>query len=87
MTIDVAVMDAAWPTDVRAVVIRNLLAAMAEVLGIAKPSPTWWVNFRVIDEGSWGSRGNVLSILDLLGTGVFAPERVATIRQAIGATR
>jgi phenylpyruvate tautomerase PptA (4-oxalocrotonate tautomerase family) len=87
MTIDVAVMDAAWPTDVRAVVIRNLLAAMAEVLAIATPSPTWWVNFRVIDEGSWGSRGNVLSILDLLGTGVFTPERVTAIRQAVGATR
>lgn len=87
MAIDVAVMDAAWPNEVRAVVIRNLLAAMAEGLGMARPSPTWWVNFRVIDEGSWGSRGGVLSILDLLGTGVFTTERIAAIGQAVGSPR
>jgi hypothetical protein len=42
------------------------------------------VTFRVIDEGSWGSRGGVLSILDLLSSGVFTPERTAAIRAAIG---
>jgi phenylpyruvate tautomerase PptA (4-oxalocrotonate tautomerase family) len=83
MTIDVAVMDAAWPAEVRATVIRNVLAAMATALGMGRPSSTWWVNFRIIDEGSWGSRGSVLSILDLLDTGVFTPDRVAAIRQAV----
>jgi phenylpyruvate tautomerase PptA (4-oxalocrotonate tautomerase family) len=83
MTIDVAVMDAAWPAEVRATVIRNVLAAMAEALGMAKPPSTWWVTFRVIDEGSWGSRGDVLSILDLLDTGVFTADRVAAIRRAV----
>jgi hypothetical protein len=33
--------------------------------------------------GSWGSRGSVLSILDLLSSGVFTPERVAEIRKAL----
>jgi len=83
MTIDVAVMEAAWPAEVRAAVIRNILAAMAEALGTAKPSPAWWVNFRIIDEGSWGSRGAVLSIFDLLDSGVFTPDRIAAIRQAV----
>jgi phenylpyruvate tautomerase PptA (4-oxalocrotonate tautomerase family) len=83
MTIDVAVMDAAWPAEVRATVIRNILAAMAEALGMAKSSSTWWVTFRVIDEGSWGSRGDVLSILDLVDTGAFTADRVAAIRQAV----
>ncbi|HUG21388.1 hypothetical protein [Piscinibacter sp.] len=39
---------------------------------------------RAIDEGSWGSRGTVLSVLDLLASGVFTPERVAEIRKALG---
>lgn len=87
MTIDVAVMEAVWPPEVRGEVITNLLGAMAAACGQEKPSPAWWVNFRVIDEGSWGSRGRVLSILDLLGSGVFTPERVEAIRGAIGARR
>ena len=80
MTIDVAVMDAAWPQEVRTLVIRNLLAAMARACGFAQPPSTWWVMFRVIEEGSWGSRGDVLSILDLLGSGVFTEDRVKDIR-------
>ena len=44
---------------------------------------SWWVTFRVIDEGSWGSRAQVLSILDLLASGVFTPERIAEIRKAL----
>ena len=58
--------------------IRNLFAALAEACGLEKPSPAWWINFRVIDEGNWGSRGGVLSFLDLLdqGPSAFAPERV-----------
>ncbi|MEV7864935.1 hypothetical protein AB0P17_02250 [Streptomyces sp. NPDC088124] len=50
-----------------------------------KPSPTWWVTFRVIDEGSWGSDGGVLSVLSLLGSGVFTKEKVKAIRAALGA--
>ena len=69
--------------EVRAVVIRNILAAMADALHIAKPSSTSRVTFRVLDEGSWSSRGDVLSILDLLDTGVFTPNRIAAIRQAV----
>lgn len=83
MSIDVTVMDAAWPRAVRAQVIENVLAAMARACGQAEPSPAWWVTFRVIDEGGWGSRGGVLSILDLLASGVFTAERVAAIRAEI----
>jgi hypothetical protein len=44
------------------------------------------VNFQVIDEGSWGSRGGVLSILQLLDSGAFTAERIKAIRAAIPAT-
>jgi phenylpyruvate tautomerase PptA (4-oxalocrotonate tautomerase family) len=83
-TIDVCVMDAAWPNPVRQQVIENVLAAMAKACDLAQAPPTWWVTFRVIDEGSWGSRGHVLSIMDLLNSGVFTVERVAEIRAAQG---
>lgn len=83
-TVDICVMDAAWPKPVRKEVIENALAAMARACGLVKPSPSWWVTFRVIDEGSWGSRAGVLSILDLLASGVFSAERVAEIRKALG---
>jgi len=86
-TIDICVMDAAWPRPVRKQVIESALAAMAKACGLAKPSPTWWVNFRVIDEGSWGSRGSALSILDLLASGVFTTERSAQIRAALESNR
>lgn len=43
------------------------------------------MNFRVIDEGSWGSRGGVLSILDLLDSGVFTQEKAAAVRTHITA--
>ena len=82
-TIDICVMDAAWPTAVRKQVTENVLAAMAKACGMDKASPAWWTMFRTIDEGSWGSRGSVLSILDLLASGVFTPERVAEIREAL----
>ena len=39
----------------------------------------------VIDEGSWGSSGGVLSILPLLESGVFTEERVKAVRAALGA--
>ncbi|MEV5614083.1 tautomerase enzyme [Streptomyces sp. NPDC052225] len=85
MVIDVAVMDGDWRQEVRAEVIERLLAAMADACGLAEPSPAWWVNFRVIDEGSWGSRGGVLSVLPLLDTGVFTEEKAKAIRALLGA--
>lgn len=86
MVIDVAVMDADWRQEVRAQVIERVLAAMADACGLGKPSPAWWVNFRVIDEGSWGSSGGVLSVLSLLGSGVFTEEKVKAIRAALSQT-
>lgn len=82
-TIDICVMDAAWPKEVRRQVTENVLAAMAKACGLDVPSPTWWTTFRTIDEGSWGSRGTVLLILDLLSSGVFSAERVAEISKAL----
>jgi phenylpyruvate tautomerase PptA (4-oxalocrotonate tautomerase family) len=87
IVIDIAVMDAAWDNDVRAQAIERVLTALADACGTGAPSPAWWVNFRVIDDGSWGSRGTVLSILDLLDTGVFTPERAQAVRDAIGTNR
>ncbi len=84
LSVDVAVMDADWPPPVRARVIANVLGALAAACGLASAPPAWWVTFRVIEEGSWGSRGGVLSILDLLDTGAFTAERAAAIRAAIG---
>ena len=83
ITITIAVMNAAWPAAVRAEVIRNVLARLAEACDMPAPAPTWWVNFEIIEEGSWGSRGGVLSILQLLETGVFTPERANAIRAVI----
>lgn len=83
ITVDVAVLDGDWPKPVRREVIQGILAALADALGTVQPSPIWWVNFRIIEEGSWGSRGDVLSILDLLSTGVFTDAKVAAIRAAI----
>ncbi|MFI9532848.1 4-oxalocrotonate tautomerase family protein [Nocardia fusca] len=85
MVIDVAVMDGDWRQPVRTEVIERVLAAMAEACGFPKPDPAWWVDFRVIDEGSWGSRGGVLSVLSLLESGVFTEEKVKAIRAAFNA--
>ncbi|MCX5240536.1 tautomerase family protein [Streptomyces prunicolor] len=85
MVIDVAVMDGDWRREVRAEVIERVLAAMAEACGLPEPSPAWWVNFRVIDEGSWGSSGAVLSVLSLLDSGVFTEEKIKAIRTALDA--
>lgn len=86
MLIDIAVMEAAWPRELRAQVIANVYEALTVALEVPAPSPAWWVNFRVIEEGSWGSRGGSLSILDLLGSGVFTSERAAEIRAALERT-
>lgn len=85
LVLDVAVMDAAWTRQDRKRVINALFAALARGLGMDQPSPTWWIQFRVIEEGSWGSRGGVLSIVDLLGTGAFTPERADAILAAVQA--
>ncbi|MGW7694439.1 hypothetical protein ACWGMA_37225 [Streptomyces asiaticus] len=52
--------------------------------GLPEPSPAWWVNFRVIDEGGWGSRGGVLSVLPLLDSGVFTEGKTKATRAALG---
>ena len=83
MTMNVVVMDATWPATVREAVLQRVLAALAQACDMPRPSPTWWVTFQVIHEGSWGSRGGVLSILDLLESGVFTSDRVAAIRKAL----
>ncbi len=82
-TIDICVMDAAWPNEVRKQVTENVLAAMTKACRLQAPSPTWWTTFRTIDEGSWGSRGTVLLIQDLLSSGVFTAERIHEIRKAM----
>ncbi|MFJ2923811.1 4-oxalocrotonate tautomerase family protein [Streptomyces massasporeus] len=84
MVIDVTVVDGDWRRDVRAEVIERVLAALADACGLPEPSPAWWVTFRVIDEGSWGSRGTVLSMLSLLDTGVFTEEKAQAVRTALG---
>ena len=83
LLLDVAVMDAAWTRVDRARVIDALFASLTRGLGVERPSPTWWIQFRVIEEGSWGSRGGALSILDLLKTGAFSPQRAESIRRHI----
>lgn len=83
MVIDVAVMDGDWPQSDRTKVIENLYAALTKSLKMDAPSPNWWIQFRTIDEGSWGANGGVISILDLLETGVFTEEKAAAIRKAI----
>ena len=83
MVIDVAVMDADWRQEVRTQVVERVLAAMADACGLERPSPAWWVNFRVIDEGSWGASGGVLSVLSLLDSGVFTEEKADAIRTAL----
>jgi phenylpyruvate tautomerase PptA (4-oxalocrotonate tautomerase family) len=85
MVIDVAVMEGDWRQEVRTAVIERILAATADACGLAQPSPAWRVTFRVIDEGSWGSSGRVLSVLSLLDTGVFTEEKAEAIRAALGA--
>ncbi|PJI96116.1 phenylpyruvate tautomerase PptA (4-oxalocrotonate tautomerase family) [Acidovorax sp. 69] len=82
-TIDICVMEGDWSPLVRKQVIENTLSAMTSACGLNAPSPTWWVNFRVIDEGSWGSRGRVTSILDLLASGVFTTTKAEAIRQSL----
>ncbi|MGW0418906.1 hypothetical protein [Streptomyces sp. NPDC003015] len=74
-----------WRSCISDQVIERVLAALAQSCGLEKPSPAWWVNFRVIDEGSWGSSGGALSVLPLLESGVFTEERAEAVRAALGA--
>jgi hypothetical protein len=78
--VDLAVMDGYWSDRDRQDVFKNLYAALCAALKTPTPSQSWWINFRVIGKGSWGSRGGALSILDLLDTGAFTPQRAADIR-------
>jgi phenylpyruvate tautomerase PptA (4-oxalocrotonate tautomerase family) len=78
--VDIAVMDADWSREVRADVIQRILAVLADAVGLDAPLPSWWVNVRIIEDGSWGSRGEVTTILGLLDSGVFTPEKVEAIR-------
>jgi phenylpyruvate tautomerase PptA (4-oxalocrotonate tautomerase family) len=84
IVVDISVMDGSWSSSDRARVIANVGRALCAALGVDAPLPTWWVLFRTVDEGSWGSGGSVVSILDLLDTGLFTPARAEEIRQAIG---
>lgn len=81
--INILVMDSSWPDEVRAEVIKNILAKLAEACGVSEPPATWWVTFQVVDEGSWGSGQGVLSIFDLLNSGAFSSERVEIIRRTL----
>jgi phenylpyruvate tautomerase PptA (4-oxalocrotonate tautomerase family) len=83
MLIDIAVMEGHWPQAARADVINRIFIALTEASGLPKPSAAWWVNFRVIEEGSWGSRGRVLSILDLLASGAFTDEKADAIKETL----
>ncbi|WP_379141189.1 tautomerase enzyme [Paenibacillus sp. sgz500992] len=83
ITVNLIVMDGDWPNEVRKQVIENIFVSLTTVLEVPEPSPTWWVSFQVIEEGSWGSRGGVLSILDLLDSGVFTEEKIKAIRKNI----
>lgn len=83
MLVDIAVMDGHWPDSARAAVIENVLSELARGLGVDTPSPSWWVNFRTIDEGSWGAGAGVVSMLDLLAPGIFSEQRIAEIRAAL----
>lgn len=83
ITVNVLVMDGDWPNEVRKEVLHNIIGSLTKVLEAPEPSPTWWVSFQVIEEGSWGSRGGMLSILDLLDSGVFTEEKMKAIRKNI----
>lgn len=85
--VDIAVMDGHWPPDVRADVVRRVLAAMAEAVGLDAPAPDWWVNLRPVADGSWGAFGDVLTMETLLGFGLFTDEREAAIRADLAARR
>jgi len=84
MTINIRVMNSVWTKEIRKQVIENVLNKIAEACNMPAPAPTWWVSLEIIDEGSWGSSGTTLSILDLLNSGVFTLEREEAILKAFG---
>lgn len=83
ITVDITVMDGHWPPDGRATVIERTFTALAAALEVETVPPTWWVTFRTIDEGSWGSGGNALSLVPLLDTGLFTAKRADQVRHAL----
>ena len=80
ITVNIRVMNAPWSSETRRQVLLNVLNALAKACHQDIPSPAWWVTFEITDEGSWGSRGKQLSIMDLLGVGAFSKEREDEIR-------
>lgn len=80
ITVNIRVMNAPWSPETRKQALVNVLNALAKACHQDIPSPSWWVTFEIIDEGSWGSRGTQLSIMDLLGVGAFSKEREDEIR-------
>ncbi|MFM9281998.1 hypothetical protein [Paenibacillus jiagnxiensis] len=83
ITVNIIVMDGDWPKEIRNIVITNVYNSLISILEVQEPSPNWWVSFQVIEDGSWGSRGGVLSILDLVESGVFTDKKVKAIRKNI----
>ncbi len=83
MHINITVMDGDWPIKDRALIIKNVYQTLCETLDVDEPSPAWWITFHIIEEGSWGAKGSVMSILDLLKLGVFTPEKVKEIEKNI----
>ncbi|WP_343260264.1 tautomerase enzyme [Paenibacillus hubeiensis] len=81
ITVNILVMDGDWPNEVRSIVISNIYKCLTSILEVEEPSPNWWVSFQVIEDGSWGSRGGVLSILDLVESRVFTDEKIKAIRK------
>ena len=85
IVIDIAGMYGDWGTDVRKDVIDRVFHALCKALGVNAPNPGWWVNFRIIEEGSWGAYGSVVSIETLMKSGVFTPEKAKAIRAKLAA--
>lgn len=78
--VDISVMDAWWPLQLREEVIRNVNAALLRVMGEEHPPRSWWVILRIVEEGSWAAGGRAVSIHDFVDAGLFAPSRAAEIR-------
>lgn len=76
-------MDGDWSRTIRGQVIDAVFIVLCDALDVEAPPRSWWVTIRRIEDGSWGSRGSVTSIHDLLGIGVFSDAKIKAIRDAI----
>lgn len=70
----------AMPDTDRKEVFSSIRAALRAAFNADRPSPVWWIRFRVTGAGSGGSHGGALSILDLLDSGAFTARHAAGIR-------